>query len=66
MVSHPRKEEIERMTPQERAELMRTLLRNALDHSSGVAGIDDPMVVILMELAVSEYQLATIKNRNVA
>jgi hypothetical protein len=51
------------MTPQGRACEARDLLRNALSAGAGISKIDDPFVLIMLELAIADYMAGSMFKR---
>jgi hypothetical protein len=51
------------MTPQERACEARDLLRNALSAGDGISKINDPFVLIMLELAIADYMAGSMFKR---
>jgi hypothetical protein len=57
MVSRLRIEEIKRMSPEERANCLRSLLEQALEISEGVVEIHDDVFIVWLEGFVSDHNL---------
>lgn len=57
MVTHPRIQEIKKMNPQERAELIRSHFETALERAKGVQGENGYTLAIEVEAFVGRYNV---------